>query len=387
MTAASACDVSAVNLKRLQLTEDKLDVLAAGIRSIAEQDEPLGQTMSTTELSEGLVLEKVTCAIGVLLIIFESRPDCLPQIAALAIRSGNGVLLKGGKEATRSNALLHSIIADTIESASGGRVGRGAVSLVSGRDSIPSLLKLDDCIDLVIPRGSNALVKFIKESTHIPVMGHADGICHVYVDALADAATAERVVIDAKTDFPAACNAAETLLLHENTVSSGLADRLLRGLRSAGVTLYGGPAAIAAGCVDRPADSLSSEYGDLAMTVELVSGLPAAMEHIHKYGSGHTECIVTEDCAAAEIFLSSVDSACVFHNASTRFADGFRFGLGAEVGISTGKIHARGPVGIEGLLTSKWKLRSTTAGGHTVAAFAGKGATKAYTHKVIKKMY
>ena len=385
--AAAKTVVSAVNLKRLQLTDDKLDVLVAGICSIAGQEEPLGQTMSLTELAEGLLLEKVTCPIGVLLIIFESRPDCLPQIAALAIRSGNGLLLKGGKEAEHSNALLHRIVTDTIESSSGGRVGRGAVSLVSGRDSIPSLLKLDDCIDLVIPRGSNALVKFIKDNTHIPVMGHADGICHVYVDSRADAGTAERVIIDAKTDYPAACNAAETLLLHADTVSSGLADRLLRGLRSAGVTLYGGPAAIAAGLVDRPAESLACEYGDLAMAVELVSGLQSAVEHIHKYGSGHTECIVTEDAATAEAFLSSVDSACVFHNASTRFADGFRFGLGAEVGIATGKIHARGPVGIAGLLTSKWKLRSSLYAGHTVADFAGKGAPRSYTHKVIKKMY
>lgn len=379
--AARAAALAGPLLKRLQLTEDKLDTLCKGIRSIAEQDEPLDALLSRTELADGLVLDKRSCSIGVLLVIFESRPDCLPQIAALAIRSGNGLLLKGGREAERSNSLLHKIIVDAIASASGGKVARGVIGLITGRATIPALLQLDSCIDLVIPRGSGAMVRSIKESSRIPVMGHAEGVCHVYVDQHADVEKALKVVVDSKTDYPSGCNAAETLLLHSSASDSGVADRIVRSLRAAGVAIYGGPRATKAGLSDRPIDDFRVEYSDMAITVEFVDSLEEAISHIHQNGSGHTETIVTEDKAAAEYFLKAVDAACVFHNASTRFADGYRFGLGAEVGISTGRIHARGPVGIEGLLTAKWQLRSSNAEGHVVSAFAGKDAPCQYTHK------
>ena len=318
--------LTGASLKRLKLTSEKIKTLVDGIRSIAVQPEPIGQLLLKTELSDGLILDKITSPIGVLLIIFESRPDCLPQIAALAIRSGNGLVLKGGKEAEKSNALLHSIVVEAIESLSNEKLGGGVIGMVTTRDEITSLLELDKYIDLVIPRGSGEMVKYIKENTRIPVMGHAEGVCHVYVDCEASAATAESVVVDSKTDYPSACNAVETLLLHRDTISSGLADNLLRALRKEGVTLYGGEHAVLCGLIGvaEQAVDLSKEYGDLAMTVEVVGSLEEAVSHIHLHGSGHTECIVTENSEKAEIFLQSVDSACVFHNASTRFADGYR---------------------------------------------------------------
>ena len=368
-------------LKRLKLTADKLAAVVDGIRSIAAQDEHLGRLESSMELSDELVLEKRTVPIGVLMIIFESRPDCLPQIAALAVKSGNGVILKGGKEALASNSLLHEILSTTIERASGGKVKSSVVGLIKGRTEIPTLLKLDQYIDLIIPRGSNTLVQYIKKNTHIPVMGHADGICHMFIDKSANAAMAIAATIDAKRDYPSACNALETLLLHKDIVDTGFADRLLRECRVAGITLRAGPVAHAAGLTSHLVDDMAKEYGDLTMAVEIVDSLADAVKHIHKYGSGHTDSIITEDKEAAETFLRSVDSACVFHNASTRFSDGYRFGLGAEVGISTGRIHARGPVGVDGLLTSKWVLRSTAKSGHTVGMFSKGEAT--YTHKVI----
>lgn len=379
LAEASKIGVSGSNLKRLKLTADKIDTLAIGIRSIAAQDEPIGQVLSRLEVAENLELEKITTPIGVLLIIFESRPDCLPQIAALAVRSGNGLLLKGGKEAEHSNAILFSLISNAIASATQGKVSNGVMGLVTSRSDISALLKLDQYIDLVIPRGSSALVKYIKENTKIAVLGHAEGVCHVYVDVDCDENKACRIVVDAKTDYPAACNAAETLLVHEALIGTGVADRLLRLLRSKGVALLGGPRAMALGLSDRPVADLNTEYGDLCMSVEVVGSVEEAVQHIHRYGSGHTECIVTENKASSQLFLQSVDSACVFHNASTRFADGFRFGLGAEVGVSTGRIHARGPVGAEALLTAKWTLTSTSGDGHTVASFSDD--TLAYTHK------
>eukprot|EP00596_Hydrurales_sp_CCMP1899_P005054 CAMPEP_0119049416 /NCGR_PEP_ID=MMETSP1177-20130426/64586_1 /TAXON_ID=2985 /ORGANISM="Ochromonas sp, Strain CCMP1899" /LENGTH=735 /DNA_ID=CAMNT_0007026623 /DNA_START=13 /DNA_END=2217 /DNA_ORIENTATION=- len=341
-------------LHRLSLTPEKICTLVAGIRTIAAQPEPLGQLISRTEISKDLILDQVKASIGVLLVIFESRPDCLPQIAALAIRSGNGIVLKGGKEAENSNKLLHSIIIEAIEDVTGGIDLSPVIGLVQTRADVALLLELDDYIDLIIPRGSSELVKYIKENTRIPVMGHSEGICHVYVDAEANETMAIGVVVDAKINYPSACNAAETLLLHRETVASGQADHILRALRVAGVNLYGGEKAVQLGLTRERAPDLHKEYGDLCMSVEIVDSMDEAVDHINKYSSGHTECIITENKAQAELFLKSIDSACVFHNVSTRFADGYRFGLGAEVGISTGRIHARGPVGVEGLLTMKW---------------------------------
>ncbi|XP_058729203.1 delta-1-pyrroline-5-carboxylate synthase-like isoform X3 [Vicia villosa] len=341
-------------ISRLTLKPEKISSLAKSVRVLADMEEPIGQILKRTELADDLVLEKISCPLGVLLVIFESRPDALVQIAALAIRSGNGLLLKGGKEARRSNAILHKIIASVMPDTVSGKL----IGLVTSRDEIPDLLKLDDVIDLVVPRGSNKLVSQIKESTRIPVLGHADGICHIYVDKSANIDMAKHIVRDAKTDYPAACNALETLLVHKDLSSNGGLNELILELQREGVELYGGPKASAMLNISE-ASSLHHEYSSLACTIEIVDDVSAAINHINKHGSAHTECIVTEDSEVAETFLSQVDSAAVFHNASTRFCDGARFGLGAEVGISTSRIHARGPVGVEGLLTAKWILRGS----------------------------
>jgi delta-1-pyrroline-5-carboxylate synthetase len=376
--AANAKDVESATgkisealLQRLILKHNKITQLAAGVRAIAAQDEPLGRLLSRTELADGLVLDKVTSPIGVLLIIFEARPDALPQIAALAIRSGNGLLLKGGKEAAHSNAALHGLIVDAVAEVAPA-VGRDLIGLVTTRDDIDVLLKLHDVIDLVIPRGSNQLVSYIQSNTKIPVLGHADGICQIYVDAAADDAMTTAICVDAKVDYPAACNAVEKILVHDSLVGPRL-DALITALTAAGVTVHGGDRAAAALGLP-PAPSARHEYSSLDVTIELVSGLDEAIEHIHTNGSGHTESIITADETVAAEFLRRVDSACVFHNASTRFSDGFRFGLGAEVGISTARIHARGPVGVEGLLTTRYLLRGK---GQVVAK--DEGVT--YTHR------
>ncbi|KAH9095959.1 hypothetical protein Ae201684P_010166 [Aphanomyces euteiches] len=383
LEAAGSLDPQLVS--RLKLTQAKLETLAQGIASVANQEEPVGKVVSLTEVSKGLVLEQVTTPIGVILVVFESRPDSLPQIAALALRSGNGLILKGGKEARHSNACLHSLVQAAIREETKGRVPESVIGLVTSRDDVGALLALDHVIDLCIPRGSNSLVTHIKKNTKIPVLGHAEGVCHMYIHAKADIAKAARLAVDAKTDYPAACNALETLVLDEEVVVSGAHSSILSALADAGVTLHVGPEAARRQLIPHApaAPSLSHEYGSLGLTVEVVSGgVDGAINHINLHSSGHTECIVTEDAAVAETFLARVDSACVFHNASTRFADGYRFGLGAEVGISTGRIHARGPVGVQGLLTTKWKLRS--ASDHTVAAFSS-GEAK-YTHKTLSKL-
>ncbi|GMH70006.1 hypothetical protein TL16_g05300, partial [Triparma laevis f. inornata] len=363
-------------LNRLKLTPAKLATLSTGIKQIGESEDPLGVVKSVTELASGLDLQEVSCPIGVLMIIFESRPDSLPQIASLAIASGNGLLLKGGREAKESNKALHTLIGDAVESATNGLVKRDIVALIESRSEISQLLKLDDCVDLVIPRGGNALVQHIKSNTKIPVLGHADGVCHVYIDSTANVEKATKIVVDAKTDYPSACNAVETVLLHSSTLTNGLCNAVLKSLRLAGVKILGGPRAMSEGICDVPSSSNKYEYGDLRVQVEIVSSTPEAISWVNKYGSGHTETIVTEDSTNAELWLNGCDSACVFHNASTRFADGFRFGMGAEVGISTGRIHARGPCGVKSLLTTKWILRSEDF--DTVERF--KGEERVYTH-------
>lgn len=364
-------ETTAALVDRLVLSPRKLATLADGIRSIAAQDEPLGRVLRRTELAAGLDLRQETAPLGVLLVIFESRPDALPQIAALALRAGNGVILKGGREASRSNTVLHRILVEALEP----EVPGAAVGLVHGRAAIADLLELDDVIDLVIPRGSAGLVRHIQQNTRIPVLGHADGICHVFVDVAADPVRARAIVLDSKTDYPAACNAMETLLVHRAAWDAGLGPALCQALLDAGVTLYAGPD-LAPDVDFPPAASLSHEYGDLACAVERVDDVEAAIDHVHAYGSGHTECIVTADADTARRFTEGVDAACVFHDASTRFADGYRFGLGAEVGISTGRIHARGPVGVDGLLTTRWILEGQ---GDTVAPFSR--GERTFTHR------
>ncbi|XP_073275331.1 delta-1-pyrroline-5-carboxylate synthase-like [Primulina huaijiensis] len=356
-------------ISRLVLSHAKISSLAKSVRTIADMQEPIGRLLKRTELADGLILEKTTSPLGVLLIIFESRPDALVQIASLAIRSGNGLLLKGGKEARRSNAILHKVITAAIPD----MVGEKLIGLVTSKEDIPDLLKLDDVIDLVIPRGSNRLVSQIKSSTKIPVLGHSDGICHVYVDKSANMEMARHIIVDSKLDYPAACNAMETLLIHHDLSSSDGFQELVLELKHEGVTLYGGPRASSVLNLEE-VRSFHHEYNARACTIEIVDDVEAAIDHIRKHGSGHTECIVAEDKEVAEYFLSQVDSAAVFHNASTRFCDGMRFGLGAEVGISTSKIHARGPVGVEGLLTTRWLLRGN---GHIVKGDNG----VEYTHK------
>ncbi|EED91187.1 gamma-glutamyl phosphate reductase [Thalassiosira pseudonana CCMP1335] len=372
-------------VSRLKLTEAKLATLSAGIRQIADQPDPLGVVKAKRELADGLVLSQITVPIGVLMIIFESRPDSMPQISALALASGNGLLLKGGKEAAHSNEAIHKVIGNAVEKGSGGKITRDIIALVTSRGQVADMLKLDDVVDLVIPRGGNTLVSFIKANTRIPVLGHADGVCHVYVDKSAnDTAAVCKLVVDAKTDYPSACNAMETLLLHRDTLQAtavgNIAMSALMSLRAAGVKCLGGPKAMKTGLCDIPAQEMKCEYGDLTCMVEIVEDMDEAIDWIHKYGSGHTESIVcADDSDAGEEFLKRVDAACVFKNASTRFADGYRFGLGAEVGISTGRIHARGPVGVEGLLTVKWQLRST--GVNCVQEYGGGDPQKVYTHK------
>lgn len=356
-------------ISRLALKPEKIKNLANSIRVLAQMEEPIGRVLKRTEVADAFVLEKMSSPLGVLLIIFESRPDALVQIASLAIRSGNGLLLKGGKEAKRSNAMLHKVITSSIPDS----IGESLIGLVTSREEIPELLKLDDVIDLVIPRGSNKLVSQIKASTKIPVLGHSDGICHIYVDKSANMDMAKQIVLDAKTDYPAACNAMETLLIHKDLVQNGSLNNLIVELQIKGVAVYGGPKA--SSLLNIPeAGSFHHEYSSLACTVEIVDDVNAAIDHIHRHGSAHTDSIITDDTEVADLFLRQVDSAAVFHNASTRFSDGFRFGLGAEVGISTSRIHARGPVGVEGLLTTRWIGR-----GNGQIVDGDKGVV--YTHK------
>jgi len=343
--------------KRLILNEPKLRDVIDGVVQIANMDDPVGRVVQETELDEGLLLKKVQTPIGVVATIYESRPDVTPQIAALAIRTGNAVLLKGGREAAFTNAALGEIIRGVLEK----HGVKDAVQLVSTREEIAELLGMDDLISLVIPRGSNEMVRSIQQRTKIPVLGHADGICHVFIDKAADVEKAIRIAVDAKTQYPAVCNAAETLLIHRAFPG---ATKVLDALHKAGVEL-------------RIETDFGVEFLDYIMAVHRVGSLDEAIDHIHRYGSGHTDAIVTEDAATAQRFLNEVDSAGVYWNASTRFADGFRYGFGAEVGISTNKTHARGPVGIDGLLIYKYQL---VGNGHIVATYAGEHA-RTFKHR------
>jgi len=356
LDAARARGVTGPMFDRLALSRSKLETLCVGLMQIADSSyKNVGKVVRRTKISDTLEVVQKTVPIGVLMVIFESRPDALPQVASLAIASANGLLMKGGKEAINSNKILMRIVNEAL-----GRYGcSDAISLVSGRDEVADLLKMEKYIDLIIPRGSNELVKSIKErSKSIPVMGHADGICHTYLDEFCDADKAVKIVVDAKTDYPAACNAMETLLVHQSLLTNEVFYLVCAALKKAKVDIFSGPRLSEHLTFGPPkAEKMSFEYGALACTIEIVTDMEEAIDHIHKYGSGHTDVIVTEDKETAEKFLASVDSACVFHNTSSRFADGFRLGLGAEVGISTGRIHARGPVGVEGLLTTKWELR------------------------------
>ncbi|KAF7286716.1 hypothetical protein GWI33_004340 [Rhynchophorus ferrugineus] len=338
---------SEVLIHRLKLTPPKLKALSVGLRQISESSKTiLGRVVRRTLLADNLELSQITVPIGVLLVIFESRPDALPQIASLAIASGNGLVLKGGEEAHHSNKKLMELVDEALASIK----CQGAVGLVNTKEEIADLINMDQYIDLIIPRGSNQLVKFIQDNAkRIPVMGHSEGICHTYVDKCMEQEKALKIIKDAKTDYPAACNATETILLHKDLMEGDFFAALCCMLNDAGVKMHSGPSLLKYLQFGPPlAKSMKHEYSSMECCVEVVDNMDQAVEHIHKYGSSHTECIITEDEETAENFLMKVDSACVFHNASTRMADGFRFGLGAEVGISTSRIHARGPVGVEG---------------------------------------
>jgi len=358
---------------RLVLTEQKLDGLCDGLGQLADQADLVGQVELERELDDGLVLRRVSCPLGVLGVVFEARPDAVPQIAGLALRTGNAVLLKGGHEARRSNAALVERLRETLRVQG---FDPGAVALLEDRAAVDALLGLDREVDLIIARGSGAFVRHVQSRTAIPVLGHAEGLCHLYLHHSASPPMAARIAVDAKCSYPAACNAIETLLWEPGAEPALVA--ALEALRRAGVELRGCEATRAAHPELAPAspDDWSTEYGALVLSVRRVDHLDGALAHIERYGSRHTEAIVADDEMAASAFLAAVDAGGVFHNASTRFADGYRYGLGAEVGISTGKLHARGPVGVDGLITHRWLLR----GQGQVASDYGPGK-RAFRHR------
>ena len=331
--------LSQSTFNRLKLDENKMRDMVQGIIDISNLEDPIGKTLLKRQLDDGLILTKKSCPIGVLGIIFEARPDVISQISALAIKSSNAVILKGGKESINTNKEIMSIIQEALDEIK--EFPKNVLTQVFTRDDVKNMLEMDSYIDLIIPRGGNSLVKFVKENTKIPVLGHADGICHIFVDESADLEKAKRIIIDAKTQYPSACNSAETLLIHKEFKFE---TELLKALEDADIELIATP------------ESWHKEYSDKILSYKIVHSLEDAIEHINTFSSGHTESIITEDEKNAKIFMNAVDSAGVYHNVSTRFADGFRYGFGAEVGISTAKTHARGPVGLEGLTIYKYNL-------------------------------
>lgn len=364
-------------LKRLKFDQKKIAEVVAGIKSLLKLPDPVGVTLSATELDEGLELYKVSCPIGVIGVVFESRPDALVQISTLCLKSGNAVMLKGGAEAINTNRILAAVIS---AASAGAGIPQGWLQLLERREDVNNMLKLDDYIDLIIPRGSNEFVRYIMDHSRIPVLGHADGICHVYVDADADLDMAARIAVDAKCQYVAVCNAMETLLVHA-TVAADFLPRLQQALTPQAVELRGCQKTRAfIDVAEATEKDWQTEYLDKTLSVKVVGSLAEAIDHINTYGSGHTDAIVTGNPDSAAIFMDLCDSGNVFWNCSTRFSDGFRYGLGAEVGISTSKIHARGPVGLEGLVIYKWKLKGR---GQVVADYVD--GTKQFNHRPLNK--
>lgn len=370
MNAAS--ELSAPLRHRLLFDESKLSQVQNGLSDLACLPDPIGITTLSEEITPGLDLYRITCPIGVIGVIFESRPDALVQITSLAIKSGNSVILKGGHEALHTNRVLCDCIRKALVS-----VGLPAdcSQLLESRDDVAAMLKEDTLIDLIIPRGSNSFVRYIMDNSRIPVLGHSDGICHVYIDSDADPDIAEKVVIDSKTQNVSVCNAMETLLIH-SSVAPDILPPIAVELMKHSVRIYGDTnVQKIIRCETATSDSWKNEYLDYAMNIRIVASVQEAVEHINRYGSHHTDCIVTQNDNNAEYFLKRVDSAGVYRNVSTRFADGFVYGFGAEVGIATGKIHARGPMGLEGLTTYKYHLIGS---GQTLAEM--KDGRRKYTH-------
>lgn len=351
---------------RLKLDENKMRDMIQGIKDVKKLDDPVNKKIWAMGMDTGLDLYRVSCPIGVIGVVFEARPDVVPQICSLAIKSGNAVLLKGGKEALNTNAILVKLIKEAL--AQTGAFPEDAINLLFSRDDVAEMLKMDKYIDLLIPRGGNALVQYIKNNTKIPVMGHADGICHIYADETADLQKVIDICVDSKIQYPSACNAVETILINENVLREVL-PKLSEALIKAEVEVRACEACreICPNLVPAQKEDWSTEYGDKIVSIKAVKDLFDAVAHINIYGSGHTDCIISEDKKSIETFMNLVDSAGVFANVSTRFADGFRYGLGAEVGISTAKTHARGPVGLEGLVIYKYKMYGS---GQTVAPYA-----------------
>jgi glutamate-5-semialdehyde dehydrogenase len=369
-------------IKRLKLDEAKVAELLKGLKLLAELEDPVGKTLLASQLDDGLELYKITCPIGVVGAIFESRPDALVQIATLCLKSGNAVILKGGSEAAATNEFLADLIRKSIGSLRG--IPEDAVQLVEAREDVMKLLALDEYVDLLVPRGSSEMVRHIRKNTAIPVLGHAEGICHEYVDAEADMAKAIEICYDAKVQYPAVCNAMNTLLVHKS-IAEDILPKMAERYKEANVELR----------CDREARTIlpyakeateadwSTEYLSLILNIRIVDSLQQAIDHINKYGSHHTDGIVTENRENAKTFLGEVDSGVVLQNASTRFSDGYRFGFGAEVGISTNKLHARGPVGLDGLVTYKYIV---TGAGHVVSTYTGKNA-KSFNHRILGKRW
>ena len=354
LALAEETGVPAPVKKRLKFDEAKLSDVTEELTGLMALPDPLRNITLARELDQGLTLYRVTCPIGVIGVIFEARPDALVQISSLCLKSGNCAILKGGKETTWTNRVLFSLIHQAAIDAG---LPENCLLQAEQHNEIDELLECHDTVDLLIPRGSNAFVQYIMNHTNIPVLGHADGVCHIYVDKEYDKETAIPLIVDAKTQYPAACNAVETVLIHRDVAKNLLPD-LAKALKDAGVKLRGTAEVNEITPVEiiPESESFHHEYVDLIIALKIVSGVDEAIQHINTYGSHHTDCILTQNAETAEKFMTLVDSANVYQNASTRFADGFRYGFGAEVGISTSKIHARGPVGLEGLLSYKYKL-------------------------------
>ena len=377
--AVKSGKMSAAMFARLRVTPRVVAQMATQVREVASLADPLGRRLASTELDDGLVLHKESCPLGVVGIVFESRPDVIPQVASLALKSGNAVILKGGSEAAHSNEALVTIWREALAAFPSAPVE--SINLLQTRQDVLELLALDRDVDLIVPRGSYELVNYIMEHSRIPVLGHGEGICHVYVDRSADLQKAVDVTYDAKVQYPAVCNAAETLLVHE-AIAPEFLPRIVAKLKSAGVEIRGCAKTLSLlpgeTIVPATEKDWKTEYSDLILSVKVVANIDEAIDHINRYGSRHTESIVTEDLDTAMKFMNEVDAAGVFQNASTRFADGYRYGLGAELGISNSKLHARGPMGLDGLTTYKYKLYGD---GHTVAAYA-KGE-KQFKHRAL----